>query len=224
MKKIDVIFKNFKNPAILETAITHRSYLNENPKYSQSNERLEFLGDAVLELIISEALYVKFPKNEEGYLTALRSNLVNTTNLANVAGRIGLGSKLLLSKGELESGGLSNPSLLADSLEALIGAIYLDSGFLAVSKFINDEILIDLGNVLNSPLKDAKSVLQEIVQSQGYPAPKYEVLSETGPDHSKIFQMAVVIDNKPFAKGSGKSKGVAAQNAAASALAKMKKS
>ena len=214
--------KFFKDEKLLSLSLTHRSWVNEHPGIRESNERLEFLGDAVLEFVVSQTLYEKFPKNEEGYLTALRSSLVNTQNLASVAFKLNLGEALYLSKGEEDGGGRENPSLLADTVEAIIGAIFIDQGLETASQFIADFILVDLEKKSKESLKDAKSTLQEIVQAQGLPAPKYKVVDEEGPDHSKKFTLEVIINGKSSAYGSGKSKNEAAQAAAAKALEKIK--
>jgi ribonuclease-3 len=179
---------------------------------------LEFLGDAVLEYVVSKELFQKFPDKEEGYLTALRANLVNTVNLASVAKKMQIGDVILLSKGEEDTGGRTNPSLLANTVEALIGALYLDSGLPVVEDFIKEIILDKLDDALKKPLKDAKSMLQELAQSKGYPAPTYNVIKEDGPDHAKNFVIEVYINGKPEAKGTGKSKSEAEQSAAHKAL------
>ena len=208
----------FKDKELLKHALTHRSWLNENNSENGSNERLEFLGDAILEHIVSEHLYNDFPNKEEGYLTALRASLVNTQNLAQVASELNLGDKILLSKGEEDGGGRVNSSLLADTLEAIIGALYIDQGIDVVSKFISDNIFKDIEEKIKMPLKDSKSRLQEIVQSEGSPTPKYIVASESGPDHDKKFIMEVHVNGKVIATGTGKSKAEAAQDAATKAL------
>lgn len=218
MTKINDIEKSFTDKNLLEIALTHRSYVNEHPENKITNERLEFLGDAVLEFIVSEDLFNKFKDKEEGYLTALRANLVNTVNLASVAKELKLGEHLKLSKGEEETGGRTNPSLLADTLEAIIGAIFLDSGIQNAKEFIQQNILIKTDTFTLKPLKDFKSRLQEIVQAKSLPAPKYSVVEEDGPDHNKTFTVSVLVDNKSQAKGTGKSKAEAEQKAAESAL------
>ena len=215
------ISKLFENQSLLDLALTHRSWLNENSNTGQSNERLEFLGDAVLEFVVSEAVYKKIPNQEEGYLTALRANLVNTVNLAMVARTLDFGSMLKLSKGEEEGGGRENQSLLANTVEAVIGGLFLDGGIKNAKNFINDYLLVDLDKKLKEPLKDPKSRLQEIAQAKGYTAPKYEVVEEKGPDHNKQFTLQVMIDNKAFAKGTGKNKSEAAQEAAKNALSRV---
>jgi ribonuclease-3 len=183
-----------------------------------SNERLEFLGDAILEFVVSKEIYTSFPDQEEGYLTVLRSNLVNTVNLAKLAKKLEVGNMLYLSKGEEETGGRDNPSLLANTIEAIIGALYIDGGIAKAEAFIMDNLLSTIDETLSQPLKDAKSRLQEIVQSKGYPAPKYEVIDEEGPDHNKQFTIQVIVNGKGIAKGVGKNKSEAAQKAAEKAL------
>ena len=208
----------FKNQALLTHALTHRSWVNEHKDAIGSNERLEFLGDAILEFIVSKYLYNKFPDKEEGFLTALRANLVNTTNLAQVARKLNLGSVLLLSKGEEQGGGRENDSLLADTTEAVIGALFLDQGLEKTENFIIKILMSDLSERLAKPLKDPKSRLQELVQSKGFSIPVYQLVSETGPDHDKKFVMEVKVNRETLAKGKGKSKNQAEQDAAEKAL------
>lgn len=210
--------KNFKNKELLDMALTHRSWVNEHKGVRENNERLEFLGDAILEFVVSKHLYEKFPKKEEGYLTALRANLVNTISLAEVAKKLDLGTKLYLSKGEEDGGGRTNPSLLADTVEAIIGAIFIDRGIGDSENFIVENILIDTEKKSAEPLKDSKSSLQEYVQGQSLPAPKYEVIEESGPDHDKKFIIEVKVEGKPWGRGEGKSKSTAEQEAAKDAL------
>lgn len=212
------IAKLFKNKELFEQSLTHKSWVNEHKKIRQSNERLEFLGDAILEFVVSKELFLKLPNKEEGYLTALRANLVNTRNLSLVATKLEVGEALYLSKGEEEGGGRKNASILADTLEAIIGAIFIDGGIKKAEKFVKDNILNNLDQKIKEPLKDAKSKLQEVVQAKGMMAPKYEVVGEEGPDHDKSFVIQVTIDKKPQAKGSGKNKGEAEQEAARKAL------
>jgi ribonuclease-3 len=215
------IKKNFKDVKLFEQALTHRSWINENPGKRQSNERLEFLGDAVLEFVVSANLYKKLPDKEEGFLTALRANIVNTTNLANLAKKLDLGKLIFLSKGERLGGGETNISLLADTVEAIIGAIYIDQGLKMAREFIEKNLLSDLSHKLKEPLKDAKSLLQETVQSKGYPAPKYKVVRQWGPDHDKKFEVEVSVNNDILARGIGKSKSQGEQEAAQAALVKV---
>jgi ribonuclease III len=212
----------FSNKKLLEEALTHRSWVNEHKGERRSNERLEFLGDAVLELIISRVIYDRFPDKEEGYMTALRANLVNTTHLAKVAKKIDLGEIIYLSKGEEAGGGRQNTSLLADCVEAVIGALYLDRGIEACEKFIEANFLGDLEEKVKSSLKDAKSTLQELVQTKGFRAPHYKVIKATGPDHAKTFDIAVLINGEVVAQGTGTSKNLAAQDAASRALLRLK--
>lgn len=207
----------FKNQSLLDTALTHRSFLNESSS-KQSNERLEYLGDAVLELVISEYLYTTRPSDPEGILTAARAAIVRTESLANAATQIKLGDFLLLSKGEEKMGGRTNTSLLANTFESVLGAIYLDSDINAAQEFINSKLLPLSQEVLQGNLKDPKSLLQESVQELGYGSPKYQTLSEAGPDHDKHFVVAVFAGNLELAQGEGRSKQSAQQAAAASAL------
>lgn len=220
MKNLNETKKFFKNKDLLDQALTHRSWINEHPGQRSSNERLEFLGDAVLEFIVSKELYETFPNREEGYLTVLRANLVNTQSLAEVAKRLNLGESLYLSKGEEEGGGRNNSSLLADTVEAIIGALFLEGGTNASYKFIKQTLLDNLSQMTEASLKDPKSKLQELVQSQGFSTPKYKVIQESGPDHDKKFIVQVVINNKPFGSGKGRSKSEAEQKAAEVALRK----
>jgi ribonuclease-3 len=212
----------FKHPALLTTALTHRSYLNENRSVKEHNERLEYLGDAVIELAVSQFLYHSLPDKPEGELTAIRSALVRTETLASVAISLELGQNLRMSKGEIASGGRDNIALLANTFEAVIGALYLDQGFKPVIAFLNQHLFPKIKEIITKNLyKDFKSTLQETIQSQGKPTPEYEVVSQTGPDHDKVFVVAVRIDGQIIAQGSGKSKQHAQQAAAAGALEKL---
>lgn len=210
--------KLFENKDLFTQALTHRSWVNEHSHIRESNERLEFLGDAVLEFVVSKELFLRFSDKEEGYLTALRANLVNTVSLSEIAIDLSLGEKLFLSKGEEETGGRENVSILADCVEAIIGALFIDKGIKSAEKFIDEVLLSKLAEKLKEPLKDAKSMLQELVQAKGMPAPKYEVIAEEGPDHNKKFTVAVVVSGKAYGQGIGKSKSEAAQLAAGNAL------
>lgn len=209
---------DFIDKKLLDTALTHRSWVNEHKNQNRSNERLEFLGDAILEFVVSDVIYQKYQDKEEGYLTALRARIVNTVNLASIAEKLDIGKYILLSKGEEDTGGRTNHSLLADTLEAIIGAIFLDQGLLKCEEFIKKIILFDVDNLSQEPLKDPKSLFQETVQATGSGTPKYQVIEETGPDHDKTFTIEVLVDGKVMGKGTGKSKGEAAQNAAKDAL------
>ncbi|MBP9819689.1 ribonuclease III [Candidatus Woesebacteria bacterium] len=210
----------FTNSALFINALTHRSALNEKVSSSlESNERLEFLGDAVLELATTQFLYIKFPDKPEGELTAYRSSLVKTTTLAQVATRLELGEKLYMSKGEEATGGRTNTSLLADTFEAVVGALYLDQGYEAVQTFLAQELFIEFDAILEQKLyKDAKSHLQEIVQAQGFEAPTYSVVGEEGPDHDKQFTVSVSVGGIVRGTGAGKSKQLAQQEAASEAI------
>lgn len=218
MTNIDKLKSYFKNEDLLTLALTHKSWVNEHQEGGESNERLEFLGDAILEFIVSKELYGKFPEKEEGYLTALRANLVNTTNLAEIAKKLGIGEGILLSKGEEEGGGRDNPSILANTIEAIIGALFLDGGIKLGEDFIRVNLLSGLPEKVSKPLKDAKSRLQELVQAKGLPSPKYRVIDEAGPDHNKKFTIEVLIEGKSTGRGEGKNKSEAEQEAAKDAI------
>ncbi|MCX6705441.1 MAG: ribonuclease III, partial [Candidatus Woesebacteria bacterium] len=220
MKKVQTLRQNFKDKKLLDLALTHRSWVNEHKGERASNERLEFLGDAILEFIASKEIYNQFPDREEGYLTVLRANLVNTVALAEVAKRLDLGPELFLSKGEVDGGGRANTSLLADTVEAIIGAIYIDRGISSAEEFIKDNLLSEVAKKASEELKDAKSQLQELVQSKGFSAPKYQVVEESGPDHDKKFVIEVIVNGETWGVGEGKSKGGAEQEAARQVLAK----
>jgi ribonuclease-3 len=212
----------FKDKQLLETALTHRSYLNEHKKENlTSNERLEFLGDAVLELIVSLYLYQKYPHFSEGKLTALRARLVQTKTLALASQRLNISRQLKLSRGERESGGADNPSLLADTFEAIVGALYQDSGFKAAYDFVKTNLLMPSEKLFKSQLpEDYKSKLQEKVQAKGLPSPVYQVIASYGPDHQRTFKTAVFIGKTKYSQGVGKSKQEAEQQAAKKTLAK----
>lgn len=208
----------FRNPKLLALALTHRSAVNEG-KSREHNERLEYLGDAVLELAVSDFLYRKFPKETEGQLTAFRTALVRTETLAQLACNLGISEKITLSKGEERSGGTNNPSLLADTLEAVLGALYLDQGLTSVERFLNETLLVDANRTIQESMKlDAKSKFQEIVQASGNPSPTYEIIATHGPDHDRVFTAQVAVSGKPCATGVGKSKQEAEQEAAKAGL------
>lgn len=218
MNDINKLKKAFQDIRLFEKAVTHRSWVNENQDADGNNERLEFLGDAVLEFVVSDYLFREFPDKEEGFLTALRANIVNTQNLAVLATKMELGKILRLSRGEEQGNGRENESLLADTVEAVIGAIYIDQGFENAKNFILTNLLSDIDKKLEEPLKDAKSRLQEVVQSKGLSAPRYLVINETGPDHEKEFEIEVIVNSRALGKGTGKSKSRAEQHAAENAL------
>lgn len=214
------IHVKFTNRALLEKAFVHRSYVNEH-RYDkiEDNERLEFLGDAVLELVSTEYLFETFPNSGEGQLTTFRSALVKGKHLATVAEKLGLGQYLQLSKGEEKSGGRDKSFILANTLEALIGAVYLDRGFKTAHKFISNFILTNLGDILEKGLHvDAKSKFQEFSQEKLGITPSYSVVSETGPDHNKIFRVGAFLGLELIAEGDGSSKQKAEQEAAIAAL------
>ena len=212
---------NFKNRDLLQIALTHRSYLNENRSYAlPHNERLEFLGDAVLEVITTEYLYRNF-ENPEGELTNLRSSLVNYRLLSEIAREIGLEDFILLSRGETKDTGRARQVILANAIEALIGAIYLDQGLDKAKDFIDAFILVKLPAILKEQAYlDPKSSLQEIVQEKMSITPNYKVISESGPDHAKTFVVGVYIDDRLIGQGTGPSKQDAEVEAAKNALSK----
>mgnify|MGYP001561408824 CR=1 FL=1 len=216
-KKIGI---KFKNPEFLHKALLHRSYLNESDE-SESNERLEFLGDAILEFIISKELFSLYPSLQEGELTSLRANLVNTDSLAYSANELGLGKAIYLSRGEEKGGGRESTSLLANTLEALIGALFLDQGVEAAQELIKRFILVKTADAMKN-LKDAKSLLQEKVQAAGSKAPLYKIIEESGPDHAKTFIVGVYVGDAELSRGLGKSKQEAEQAAARIALENFK--
>lgn len=214
----------FKDQALLAQAFIHRSHLNEARHLRASNERLEFLGDAVLSFLTSHFLYTTFPEFPEGTLTNIRSGLVKTQSLATAAITLQLGQLLQLSHGEEASGGRNNPSLLADCFEALLGAMFLDRGvdcarmFLTTYLFPNAQIIVN-----NKSYIDYKSMLQEIIQQESRISPTYHVVKSEGPDHAKTFWVEATANNTPLGAGSGKSKQEAEQAAAFNALEKMGK-
>jgi len=213
---------SFKDPALLRQAFTHRSYLNEHRgELVGHNERLEFLGDAVLELISTHFLYEKFPQHAEGELTAFRAALVNAVTCAEVAHEIGMNDFLLLSKGESKDSGRARSVLLANAFEALVGAIFLDQGYDTVRDFIYRVLLPKIDDIVQKRLwQDAKSTLQEKIQDVDGITPRYAVLQETGPDHDKHFVVGVYSKEAMLGQGEGKSKQEAEQEAAKAALEK----
>jgi ribonuclease-3 len=209
----------FKNKKLFEQAFTHRSFLNETKEQLSSNERLEFLGDSIVSFVVSQYLYLKFPQFEEGALTNIRSLMVNTKSLAAIARELNFGSYLKLSKGEEESKGRQNQSLLADCFEGFIGALFLDRGIDAVIDFLSLALLPKAEEIIkNKSFKDPKSLLQEFVQSKRQNSPFYKVLSEFGPAHAKRFKIGAYIDGKLISEGEGKSKRDAEEDAAQKAL------
>ena len=213
---------HFQNTDLLRTAMTHSSYINEHHlEKHQSNERLEFLGDAVLELVSSEFLYKEHPKVSEGELTRTRASMVCEPSLAFCARDLELGSYLLLGKGEEATGGRERESVTSDAMEALIGAIYLDSGFTSAKEFIHKYVLSDLEN--KKLFFDSKSILQEIVQAQEGKNVVYQLLGEEGPDHNKRFFVEVHIADVCYGTGKGRTKKAAEQEAAYQAILRLKK-
>jgi ribonuclease III len=215
----------FKDKTLLKRALIHRSYLNEvENKNLKSNERFEFLGDAVLELWTTKQLFENFPDLPEGILTNIRAALVCTKNLAETAKQFSLGDHIFLSKGEEKSGGRENKSILADTFEALIGGIYLDSGWEKTAQFLKDKFqkkLIKYGKKGN--IKDAKTLIQEIAQEKYKITPEYKVLEETGLDHAKTFISGIYFDTKKISQGKGDSKRKSEEKAAERALTKLTK-
>lgn len=210
----------FHDNTLLHRALTHRSYLNEHPEETlEDNERLEFLGDAVLGVITAQYLYNRYPEFREGELTRLRAALVRREALATFAQQIGLGAHLLLGKGEEESGGRHRPAILCDVFEAFIGALYLDQGYEAAEQFmqpfIRNGLTAEVSDALN---KDSRSELQELTQGQFQITPRYRTVAELGPDHAKEFVVEVCIGKISAGRGSGASKQSAAKLAAANAL------
>ncbi len=211
---------SFNDKRLLETAFTHRSYLNENRAAGREhNERLEFLGDAVLELVVTEFLYAKYPEKPEGELTAFRAALVNTQSIADAGTKLGINEYLMLSKGESKDVGRARLIILANAFEALIGALYLDSGYETAKKFIADQLFHKTDDVVANRLwQDAKSKLQEVAQEKNGITPTYQVMSQTGPDHDKVFLIGAFIGTEKLAIGEGRSKQEAEQDAAQKAL------
>ncbi len=210
----------FKNKNLLTEAFTHRSYLNENPSWPGAhNERLEFLGDAVLELVVTEALFAMFPEKPEGELTSIRAALVNAVMLSSLASELDMNNFLILSRGEAKDVGRARGYILANAFEALVGAIYLDGGYEAVKKFINKNLLPKTKEVMEYQLyRDAKSLFQERAQEFAGITPNYRVLEEWGPDHDKHFVVGVYLQDLLIASGEGPSKQMAEQNAAEGGL------
>ena len=215
---------SFNNLDLLTEALTHRSYLNEHREYAGShNERLEFLGDAVLELAATDFLFRKFLAKPEGELTAYRAALVNTVSLAESAQALGINDYLLLSKGEARDTGRARDVILADAFEAIIGAIYLDSGYANAEAFIARNLYGKLDEVIaKRSYQDAKSRFQELAQEKRGTTPSYKTLSEEGPDHSKLFTVGIFIGKDEIARGEGQSKQEAEQQAAEAGLRAMR--
>ena len=213
----------FRDRSLLERAVTHPSLLQDRPDLIESNQRLEFLGDAVLQLVLTRKLYDQFPAFEEGPLTKARAKLVNRRSLAERARAIGLGAHLVLGRGEESHGGRERPSALADAFEALLGAIFLDGGFDAAREFILREFAGAFDVVSTLPTIDnPKGELQELLQARSPESPEYHVVSATGPDHDRVFECTVHHGGVELARGSGKSKKAAESDAALAALKKLR--
>jgi len=214
----------FKNQELLKQAFYHRSYLNEAKHIKESNERLEFLGDAILSFLASQFLYKEYPHYPEGILTNIRSSIVKTQSLGTTAKKLGFGELLYLSKGEEEGGGRNNISLLADSFEAYLGALFIDQGILQAEAFLQSYLFPLIESVVkNKSYIDFKSFLQEIIQETHKVSPHYEVTKTEGPDHDRTFWIDVSIENTHLGSGIGKSKQEGEQQAAKNALEKMGK-
>jgi ribonuclease-3 len=212
----------FRDPSLIARALTHRSYLNEHPQVAfEDNERLEFLGDAVLDFVVGAWLYNRFPELPEGRLTSLRAALVKTDTLAGFAAQIGLSEQLRLGKGEIESGGRQRQSLLCNAFEALIGALYLDQGLEVIRAFLAELLPDEVDRVMADERdRDAKSILQEWSQARLGRTPRYRTVHAEGPDHARQFTVEVSIGEQVVGKGIGPSKQIAAQAAASDALAR----
>ncbi|OGK31028.1 ribonuclease III [Candidatus Roizmanbacteria bacterium RIFCSPHIGHO2_12_FULL_33_9] len=222
-KKLNIVFMD-KN--LLKTAFMHRSYLNEHKKTKyESNEKLEFLGDSVLSLITSSYLFRKYPNYSEGEYTDIKASLVRTDALADAAQKLNLGDYTFLSKGESNSGGRKNKNILADGFEALLGAIFLEKGFNKAYKFTLDYLIEDkLGEILNKKLYySSKSKLQEIMQRKYKTTPDYKLVKESGPEHKRVFNIAINFRGKKLSEGVGMTKKQAEEQAAKRALKKLKK-
>jgi ribonuclease-3 len=214
----------FRDATLLESALTHKSYLNENPAVGRpDNERLEFLGDAVLNLAVGHLLMERFPSLREGELSMIRAQVVHEQGLAEVAGALGVGEWLFLGRGEEQTGGRRKPSILADACEALLAAVYLDGGFAAAFELARRLFAPRFDAIVAEPAgqADAKTRLQERAQALRRETPRYQVIGESGPDHDKTFEVAVSLAGKELARASGKSKKDAEQRAAALAIGKL---
>ncbi|MEI6810966.1 MAG: ribonuclease III [Candidatus Nomurabacteria bacterium] len=218
-KKINI---SFNEKELLQQAFIHRSFINENPRSGLAhNERLEFLGDAVLELVVTEFLYAKYKDHNEGDLTAYRSALVNAVTLGQLADELSFNDLMKLSKGEAKDVSRARSSILADAYEAVVGAIYLDQGYDAVRDFISKTLLVKTEDIIRQGLyKDAKSFVQEKSQDINGLTPSYRVLDEEGPDHDKRFRIGIYFGEDLIAEGMGKSKQEAETDAAKNALAR----
>jgi ribonuclease III len=217
-----VIHVKFKNKSLLQRAVTHRSYVNESGKNARDNERLEYLGDSVLALVVNEYLFKHFEDYQEGKLAKIKSAVVSEATLARLARKIDLGEFILMGRGEEHSGGRERPSILANTLEAVIGAIFLDLGLKTSRKFVLGLIKEEI-EIVNNPssMRDPKTALQEYVQKKYKERPVYEVIDERGPDHRKEFTVRLLVNGREIVTGEGPSKRKAEMNAARSSLQKI---
>lgn len=215
-----VLGVEFKNPDLLRLAFIHSSFLNEDPKaVPESNERLEYLGDALLGLVVADELYRRYPDQAEGELTQMRAALVRGSALATLAKSLGLGEHLILGKGEESTGGRTRDSNMAATFEALVGAVYLDGGYRTARKFvlrIMGDALKSVGGL--STVRNAKSALQELVQSRGIATPSYRIVDFSGEDHAREFTAEVLVEGRVVGRGKGRRKAIAEQDAAQNAL------
>lgn len=221
LKKLNLKYQSLE---WYQKAMIHRSYLNEaNKPKIESNERLEFLGDAVLELAVTKFLFNQYPNKKEGYLTMLRSKIVQTATLAKVSQNLGLDKHLKLSKGEKIAKGRKNPSILADTFEAFLGAVYQDLGWEKAKSFVKKQVLKNYQKLIKDiQITDFKSQLQERVQAKGLPTPSYQIVKSWGPDHKRQFKSQVLVENQAYGEGIGRNKQSAEQAAAAQALEKFR--
>lgn len=221
LKRLEGILNvSFVDKTLLLSAVTHRSYLNEHREATQDhNERLEFLGDAVLELVVTDYLYKKYPEKPEGELTAVRAALVNTVSLSEAAQKMGLNDFLLMSKGEAKDTGRARQYILANAFESCIGAVYLDQGYGKAHDFIGEQLFKKTDRIVEKRLwQDAKSRFQELSQEKVSVTPTYELISQEGPDHDRIFTIGVYLKNEKVAEGKGRSKQEGEQDAAEKAI------
>lgn len=210
---------NFKDTFLINRALTHRSYINENRGSIEDNERLEFLGDSILGFIVAEWLYNYFPEKKEGFLTKIRAALVHTQQLSAFARQINLGSVLRLGKGEMTARGYDRDAILCDAFESLLAAMYLSTDLQTVKDFVLPMIQTEALRIIETHAEeDVKSRLQEWAQAQGFPSPNYEITSESGPDHAKQFEVRVLVNQREIATGVGVNKQTAEKAAASAAL------
>ena len=217
-----IIYVKFKNKSLLKRALTHRSYVNESGKSARDNERLEYLGDSVLALVVNEYLFKHYEDYKEGNLAKIKSAVVSEVTLAKVAKDLNLGGFILMGKGEESSGGRDRPSILSNTLEAVIGAVYLDSGLKSSRKFVLSLFKKDIERIDNlTYLRDPKTTLQEYVQKKYKERPLYEIINERGPDHNKEFTVKLIINGRDIISAKGSSKRRAEMNAATISLEKI---